>query len=287
MWLAPRWPAPHELIAVLLARQGRREQALIEIRLAIEQAENTPPIALRLLVAMQVSREELARAIPQTPNGDAALRSLSQTPLGELADSILLQRSPNDPDTLLRVAQRLERTPDGETRAKELYEQVLRAHPDHVGAARSLGLLLIRQNQLDRAERVLQQAIDRTHAPSLFEIIARVHAARGNSEPMRRAMRQWLEAVGDDFDERARILGILGDFELALGNYGAAYTAYEQGELAAGDSHPYLARIIEVARRSGDVPRWRGACTRLRELTATDDPRRSACDTPPTSSAPE
>ncbi|MFO0563250.1 MAG: tetratricopeptide repeat protein [Polyangiales bacterium] len=287
MWLAPRWPAPHELIAVLLARQGRREQALIEIRLAIEHAESTPSSAVRLLVAMQVSREEMARAIPRTPNGDALLRALSQTPLGELADSMILERSPNDPDTLLRVAQRVERTPSGLTRAKELYEQVLRAHPDNVGAARQLGMLLINENQLDHAETVVQQAINRTHAPSLFETIARVHAARGHSEPMRRAMQQWIEAVGGDFDERARILGILGEFELGLRNYGAAYTAFEQGDLAAGETHPYLARIVEVARRSGDLPRWRGACTRLRELTATDDPRRSACDTPPTASAPE
>jgi tetratricopeptide (TPR) repeat protein len=286
MWLAPKWPAPHELIAVLLARQGRREQALIETRLAIEDAQGSPIVPVRLLVAMQANRDELLRTVPPGPKGDAALNALSQTPLGEIADSVLLERTPNAPDAMIRVARRAERHPNGTPRAREHYEQVLRAHPDNVEAAQRLAWLLIRENQLDQAEAVIQRAINRTHSPALFEMVARVHAARGNSEPMRRAMQQWIEAVGD-FDERARILGILGELELGLRNYGAAYTAFEQGELAAGETHPYLARIVEVARQSGDLPRWRGACTRLRELTATDDPRRSACDTPPTPSAPE
>lgn len=286
MWLAPKWPAPHELIAVLLARQGRREQALIETRLAIDDAQGSPIAPVRLLVAMQVNRDELLRTVPAGPKGDAALNALSQTPLGELADSVILERTPNDPAAMIRVARRAERGPNGTPRAKEHYERVLRAHPDNVEAAQLLGQLLIRENQLDQAEAVIQRAVNRTHAPALFEMVARVHAARGNSEPMRRAMQQWIDAV-DDFDERARILGILGELELGLSNYGAAYTAFEQGDLAAGETHPYLARIVEVARRSGDLPRWRGACTRLRELTATDDPRRSACDTPPTPSAPE
>jgi len=287
MWLAPKWPAPHELIAVLLARQGRREQALLEARLAIEDAESPPVGVLRLLVALRVTNDELVRAVPSGTKGDAMLRSLSNTTLGEFADNVILQRSPNDADAMLRVGLRAERSPNGTARAKELYEQVLRQHPESVDAARLLGHLLIRENQLDQAEAVIQRTMHRTHSPALFEMVARVHAARGNSEPMRRAMQQWIDAVGGDFDERARILGMLGEFELGLHNYGAAYTAFEQGDLAAGEAHPYLARIVEVARQAGDLPRWRGACARLREFTATDDPRRSACDNPPTPSAPQ
>lgn len=287
MWLAPRWPAPHDLIAALLARQGRREQALIEVRLSLEESVGGSMFLARLLLALNVTLEELRRTIPTGAKGDAALRSFSSTRLAELSDRLLQERSPNDVDALLRVAARVERTPNGAARAKELYQRILQSQPHNAAAARQLSLLLLTEGQIDQAETVIQRAMQHTQAPALFELLARVHAQRGNAEPMRRAMQHWIDAVGGDFDERSRVLGILGELELGLRNYGAAYTAFEQGDLAAGETHPFLGRIVEVARQSGDVPRWRGACTRLRELTATDDARRAACDQAPTPSGPE
>jgi tetratricopeptide (TPR) repeat protein len=287
MWLAPRWPAPHELIAKLFLLQGRREQALIELRIALERDVDLSGTLFSLVVSVRPNQQELARIIPTTPRGDALLRSLSASPvLVEAVDAVILERSATNPDALFRVAARAQSTPEGKSRAREIYQSILRTHPEHIGAARSLSRLMIEAGQLAEAEVVLTRTQARTSSTDLFYSMATLHARRDNPEAMRRVMQQWLERVSSDFDERARVLGLLGELELGMRSFGAAFAAFEQADIAAGENHPYIGRIVEVARQSGDVPRWRGACARLRELTATDDPRRAACDNAPPQQAP-
>lgn len=286
MWLAPKWPAPHELIATLLFLQGRREQALIEARLAIEHDVDLSASLIRLIARMQPNQQELARIVPATPRGDALLRSLATSPrIVEAVDAVVLERSSTNPEALFRVASRAGSTPEGKARARDIYQSILRSHPDHVGAARALSALMIEAGQLTEAEALLTRTQARTSGTELFHTMATLHARRDNAEAMRRVMQQWLERVSSDFDERARVLGLLGELELGMRSFGAAFAAFEQADIAAGENHPYIGRIVEVARQSGDVPRWRGACARLRELTATDDPRRAACDNAPAQQA--
>jgi hypothetical protein len=287
MWLAPRWTAPHELIATLLFLQGRREQALIEVRLAVEQDIDRTASLIGLIARMRPNQRELATIVPITPRGDALLRSLAAFPMiVESVDAVVLERSATNPDALFRVAARAGSTPEGKPRAREIYQSILRTHAEHTGAARALSALMIEAGQLTEAEALLTRTQARTTGTDLFHAMATLHARRDNPEAMRRVMQQWLERVSSDFDERARVLGHLGELELGMRSFGAAFIAFEQADIAAGENHPYIGRIVEVARQSGDVPRWRGACTRLRELTATDDPRRAACDNAPAQQAP-
>lgn len=279
--LAPRWPAPHELIATRLANLGYRRQALLEARLATDEATGSFSLIPGLLTRLNVDAAELRYAVPNTPKGAVVLRSLIGTRIAPLADDLMIERNPNDVDARVRIINRLGNLPADRAAARAQYEELLRRHPEHTTAARELAQLLINNGEIDQAERLLT----RTHALAnnleLYSLLASIYVRRSNTEGMRRTMAQWLERVGGDFDARAHVLATLGERELELGNYGAALTAFDQADLTSSGDHPYLARIVETAARSGDIPRWRGACARLRELTDPDDARRRACDSTP------
>lgn len=281
MRLAPRWPSPHELIAVHLARTGYRRQALLEARLAIGESTGQYILVPELLVSLNATQEELEYAVPDTDKGVVVLRTLASTRLGAIANALMLRRHPDDVDTLLRIAavQRLD--PTTAAQAKTNYQRILDRHPENTTAAQALAQLLINNGEIDQAERLLTRTHVLANNLELYSLLASIYVRRSNTEGMRRTMAQWLERVGGDFDERARVLATLGERELELGNYGAALTAFDQADLTSSGDHPYLARIVETAARSGDIPRWRGACARLRELTDPDDARRRACDSTP------
>ncbi len=277
MRLAPRWPAPHTLLAQIFVATGHRSQALLEANLAVRESDDAIAPMATLLARINATEPELDQAIPQGPRGSALMRSLAtMESMTVMVDAIALRRDPHNTDALLRVARRAEIA--GSTAvAQQSYETIHAAHPENKDAARYLATILIAANRLQEADRVVSRTLETTHDPALYELRARIQMQRGDPVGMRVTMRQWLDQISEDFDQRAVVLGRLGELELELRNYGSAISAFEQADMTAGGEHLYVDRIVVAARVGGDLSRLRNACATLREITNADDPRRNLC----------
>ncbi len=277
MLLAPRWPAPHGILAQIFVSTGNRSQALLEANLAVRESDDAIAPMSALLSRINVTRDELHRAIPPGRRGDQFIQSLATNAnLTELVDEVALERDPNNTAALLRSAHRSE-IAGATALAQQSYETIHRAHPENKDAARFLALMLIHANRLVDADRVVSTTLASTRDPALYELRARIQMQRGDSVGMRVTMREWLDQISEDFDQRAVVLGRLGELELELLNYGSAIAAFEQADMTAGGEHLYIDRIIAAARAGGDLSRLRNGCSTLREITSADDPRRNAC----------
>jgi tetratricopeptide (TPR) repeat protein len=262
--LAPRWAEPHFVLSRVLAARGLRSQALVELRSAVELAPERHVAMGLFLMELHPDAREVERTTPPGPAGAHFLTILGEIagldPIGDIADRLLLARSPDDLGALTREATRAERRHDV-ARQQELYERLVRAHPR--AAVGHVGLATMRAAAGDHrgAEAILRAALRTAPDPRPYLVrLAETQAALRDTEGMRRSMAQLLELAGADIDGRIRVFGRLGSLEESLGNDASALAAYERADAMAYPAHPYLGNIIGIAHRLDDIPRLRGAC---------------------------
>jgi hypothetical protein len=284
--LAPAWSSTHILLAQVLAARGLRSQALLETRLAATLSARYHPAAARLLLAMQVTDEELDRVVPAGTTGTELLRTLGaaavNAPRGAVIDERLLARDPTDVSAWTRVAGRARSRGDraAETRA---WEEILRIRPTEAGGCLGLADMHLARTDdraaVDDAERALGRcALGVREGYEYLRRTAILRARRGDTDGMRRAIDQLLERSGADADQRIAVFALRGQLELELRHESAALSAYELADSMSAPRHPYLASVIRIAHAMGDQGRVRNACMTLREDAELPSDVRPLCN---------
>lgn len=265
MLLAPDWPSPHLVVARWLARQGRIEQAWLEVREAERVAPRSGSREMCLFVAAEDDPEVPRRVFAGEPSRDEILGRAAACPdiAPEMADAL---------DRAL-VADATGEI-DGEARVRLARRALRLHHPEEAlalldGAEASTWSVRLTRAEtlmaLDRAPDAIAALEGRAPVaiePRRLETLARAHAAAGDAEAMRATMlllRSFAAGSGPRLAENAVTLGRL---EEELGNTGRAHAAYDEAS-RLDPASPGLARDAALSEREGDLRRAYLAFTEL------------------------
>jgi hypothetical protein len=292
--LAPSWSNTHILLAQVLAGRGLRTQALLELKLAAALSAQFHLPAARLLLAMQVTDEELDQVVPRGPQqGAEFLRTLGSAaithPRGAAIDERLLARDPSDVQAWIRTANRAHTRGDRVAEARA-WEEILRIRPtESTGCLGLADMHLARANEpaaIDDAERAISRCAIGVRTDAVYlRRVAILRARRRDTEGMRRTIDQLLERSGADADLRIDTFALRGSLEQELGNQSAALTAFELADSMSAPRHPYLPNVISIAHAMGDMGRVRNACMTLRDDGELPVNLRAPCNDAATSGA--
>lgn len=282
MELSPKWARPHIAASTVLDARGLRNQALLELQLAASLEETIHPTVVERLRSMNVTAEQLPLAIPAGILGNQLLglagRSRSAE-LARMADELLISRDAREWQALYRQASRLEANNEV-ARARELYTQITQLAPTAPAGYFGMCVSFLNGNALPEAETWCQRGMRSVRPDQKSPLLVRLgelHARRGQTDLMRRAMAQLLEQAGSDIDARIAALGALGSYEIMLHNDLAALSAFEQADAMSHPEHRYAVQLLTIAQRMGDVPRMRGACITLQEYGQPNAEQRALC----------
>ena len=137
------------------------------------------------------------------------------------------------------------------------------------------GRALLLTQDLDLAERVLQEATEKRPADALaFYYLADAAERRGNVDMARRALLDYRALEGDSPDaaRRAALAVRIGDLSMKLRDGAAAVTWYQRAIEADGADAPLLVRVADAQLLSGD----RDAARATVALAIERDPKNRA-----------
>ncbi|MCS6856629.1 MAG: hypothetical protein NZM37_02850, partial [Sandaracinaceae bacterium] len=260
MELAPSWAGPHLLASQILENLGKSDQAILEMREALERSPFVAGQACRLL-ALHPSAENLMRMAPRNKNRKELIVALITClpldfPGAEESDRKLIEQNPGLVEPYLRLAERALRRKE----VRKAFEILPKAKPDEdpritllrARAAFADGNLALATSEVKKAEERLEDPW-----PAV-ELRARIAAASGNWEAMRDAVSDLRGLAGSRVDRLAEADVLLGQMEAQGGNYGRALAAFE----SAWRSFERIDALVEVARlaeRFGDKERLKAA----------------------------
>jgi hypothetical protein len=278
MQLAPGWTAPHVQAVEWLWNAGRREQALVELGVAMDLG----PQAARAVMC-RVARVDLGGALRAVPAGEQRRLSLELVarcfdPRSKEAgrvDAVIAREFPNDGRAELRTAQRALANGDHQG-AIEAAVAARQAAPELTVESSIVEARALRaQGRLEEAVAALQRA--QRFAPSATAPVieeAELQAQRTDATAMRAALARLHGLSASSAQDTARAFMLAASLERKLGNLGGALRAYDQAYGITGETAA-LGGIADTALALGDRPRAIWAYGLLCDLAGTD---RSACD---------
>jgi len=274
MSLAPGWVEPHMQAAFWLAQLGRRDQAMLELRMAAGIDVERATEGLCRLVSERPVAGEILRAAPEGMRRGALLdrtirHCLTSAP-GVVAtlDADLLKSAPNLIGPRVREVGRL--VANGQTSAAvSTATALVRRWPDERAAHIALTGAHSAAGDFSQALAVAHAGVARWPTDTgLLARVAAIEARRGNASGMRATMATRLGHTRGN-DEAARVLTELGYHEQELGNHGRAMSAFrEAADLA--EALPALRRLASLGEASGRVSSALWAHGRICELRPSD-----------------
>jgi pentatricopeptide repeat protein len=185
------------------------------------------------------------------------------------ADGILrlaLARGPEDPAELIEAATLAAGRHDFRG-ALRLAERARALQPEAIAAYPVLVDALVELGRYDRAERVLQQMIDRKPSLPAYARVSYFRELHGDLDGAADTMARAVSAGGAVPENVAYVRTLLGDLELARGRPGAARRAYGMALAAVPGYTPAAAGRARLAAYRGDlagaIAGWRRIVTRL------------------------
>lgn len=231
MYLAPAEPRPHELAAWTLAEVGRRDQALLEIRLAMGLTRGKASSLYALLFDLSVDRAEAQRVLAGDPERTAEFVTF------------VIRR---DRKSVV---------------ARELQAALWAEHPGRPSVVRAAAEVAVADGNLDTAVAALRSSLaDNPHDISTICLLSRTLSRRGDEEDARQAITEALDARPDHpklLLEAARVEMDGGHWNRARRYLRLAHTAtppHVHSTLAEG--HRLEAELL---RATGDLPASRDA----------------------------
>jgi len=252
---APGWGAPHAVAARWLLKQGRIDQALLEIHEAEQRHPGSAQNMLCEVLASFPLMEHVERGAPSTelrvPYLDrATICSGLPAELRAEIDAAILQSDPTRASAVLRHARRLASQNRAED-AKALIQRALEHDLDNASLWVAVIRLHLTTGDVADARSALEQARSRAvDSRSLTEAQARIEAALGQTDQMRTT----LTRLRGQSQGKARLVAasfiVEGELEASLGNIDEALAAYAAADVASSDT-PALQYAAKLAVKSG------------------------------------
>jgi tetratricopeptide (TPR) repeat protein len=283
MQLAPGWSAPHALAFKGLWQAGQYDQALLELRRAVEIDPYADPDDVCRLA--RADPRFVLVAAPQNAKRRAFLEAAGncvgwEEPSSHPLDAALLHEYPDSIAALERSVWR-DMTAHHTDQALMTLDALQRSHPEH---RRSLAIRL----QVELADGRLSQVVDEADKilPKLNEqeqsqvlsTKAIALARAGAGEQAEQAVAQVRRLASSDADRLSDSFALEGRVHLELREPGSALTSFREAFRIKEDSS-YLRSIAQLAEGLGDRPQalWAymnlcqrepnsDACTRRNEL---------------------
>lgn len=224
----PSWPPIHLARAEIYELEGNPEQAILELKQAIQKGENSPAVVQRLVRAL-VSRKRDAEA-------DEELKKLKQTllvqsELGRLAAHVALGRG----DT---------------ARALALARDAVAVDSPDYGDQVWMGRLLSAANVHDEAEHKLRKAIEGEPAkPEAWVALVQLLASRNRTEDAQTVLGEAEKKI----EPKSRALALAQCAE-AMGKTKEALELYEKAQKADPNNVMVLRSVIRFSIRLGQRP---------------------------------
>jgi tetratricopeptide (TPR) repeat protein len=228
----PSWPPIHLARAEIYELEGNPEQAILELKQAIQKGENSPAVVQRLVQAL-VSRKRDAEA-------DEELKKLKQTllvqsELGRLAARVALRRG----DT---------------ARALVLARDAVAVDSPDYGDQVWMGRLLAAANVHDEAEQKLRKAAEaQPGKPEAWVALVQLLASRNRIKDARTV----LDLAREKIEPKSRPLALAQCAE-ALGETQDALSFYESAQKADPSNVMVLRSVIRFSIRLGQRARAEG-----------------------------
>ncbi len=259
MALAPGWPSPRVEAARWLFAQGRRDQALLELREAGARDPGSVRSVLCDMLGDEPSAELAARAAPEGENRVAVLRIAAacarrHPEVAAAIDALILDADPTDLEAEARnVRRQLARGEHAE--AARAARALLARHPAD-SRAQVLGAeTLVASGDPAEALASLERAESGTDdLAAVLRGRARAEAAAGDVEAMRETVERLRGRAAGSARDIAAAWWLLGGLEHQLGNRGAALHAFAEAHRIQ-PQNARLARIAALARELGDLRR--------------------------------
>ena len=264
----------HYLIALCLRDKGLPEDAVAALTRAIERAPGMLPAReeladlyaasgrfteqleqLQVLAGLDTRRTErqVAIGLAQASAGRAELavatltaaldQATDQSPVNAALGRVWLQLAESRTDR-----------PEAAGRALEALERAASALTATSETKALYGRALARSGQLDAAEQLFQQAIERYPIdPSAFRQLGLVADELGHAAVARTAFMQYLSLVPTDPDA-ASFAARIGALSLKLNEAAAALPWLQRALAAAPDDLPVLTAMAEAQLLAGDAP---------------------------------
>lgn len=277
---------PHYLIALCLRDQGQRDEALASLKAAVERAPG-----------FVAAREELADLYAATGRYTEQLEQLQvlagldgqrterQVAIGlaqaeagrvELAVATLTAALDAAPDqspvnaalgrVWLQIAEAGRERPEAIGKALEALERAASALNATSETKALYGRALVLSGQLEAAEQLFQQAIERYPVDaSAFRQLAAVAEQLGHAELARSALMSYVSLSGADTnsaDHAARI----GHLSLQVHDSAGAVPWLRKALSERPDDLPLMASLAEAQLQTGDLPAARATVTRAQSL---------------------
>lgn len=275
MLLAPAWPSPHLVAARFLATHGHYDQALVEVREALERSPAVSlDVACRIL-QLRPGEETVRRLAPRNDRRRAALAGLAGCVPPDASgagavDEAILALEPTLEEPRGRLADRAVRRGDI-AEARRWSES---------GSAESPVLLLVRARvelAAGDAEAALDSARDAERVATdpwdAVAVRARALARLGRWDEARDTIGELRGLSGARPERLAATDLLLGELERDGGHPGRALAAFEDA-WRSFESLDALVQVARIATDLGDPERARAARRTLceRERTAYCDP---------------
>jgi tetratricopeptide (TPR) repeat protein len=276
----------HYLIALCLRDLGQPEEAIASLTRAIDRAPGMMPAReeladmyaaagrfteqlaqLQVLAGLDTRRTErqVAIGLAQAGAGRAELavatltaaldQAADPSPVNAALGRVWLQLAESRPDR-----------PEATGRALEALERAASALTATSETKALYGRALARSGQLDAAEQLFQQAIERYPVdPSAFRQLGLVADGLGHTAVARSAFMQYLALVPTDPDAAA-FAARIGALSLTLNEASAALPWLQRALVAKPDDLPVLTSMVEAQLLAGDTANARLTLTRALAL---------------------
>ncbi|MGE3956080.1 MAG: tetratricopeptide repeat protein [Vicinamibacterales bacterium] len=287
----------HYLVGLCLRDQGRLDESIAALKRAVERAPGFVPAReeladlfaatgrypdqlgqLQVLAGLDTRRAErqVAIGLAQARSGKADLAIATLSAAAEQAP----EQSPVNAAlgrVWLDVAEARSDRPEALGKALEALERAASALTATSETKALYGRALALSGQLDAAEQLFQQALERYPLdPSAFRQLADVAERLGHTATARTALVDYVALTQPDeaaADHAARI----GQLSLALDDADGAVPWLQRALAARSDDVALLASLADALMRTGDLPQARAAVTRA-QMLAPADRRISALD---------
>ena len=243
MYLAPTEPRGHLLAALLLTEAGRKDQALLELRLAARDGHPLRRV-LDLAAARFPDLADLERSVPDTPKAQMALMDFllahRRPDDAWTVGQALKATDPGDPDLLDRLgrAALAARRPDD---AETLGEALVRLAPERPQGALLVAGAHSQRRDYQGAADALKDGLTRAHGdPALAMTLAGLYLGPLKDPKAARSVLDAMRLPASD-GARARLQSLLGRAAFEQGKTRQALDRYHTAaRLAPWDPGPLI-----------------------------------------------
>jgi tetratricopeptide (TPR) repeat protein len=274
MSLAPGWQAPHVLAFEWLWRNGRLQQAVLELRIAARI--DPQPVAAHICTVTRAGMQHLLAAAQAGPKRAHVLELGAvcfppEHPTSQAIDDLLVREGQASPAVHQRRAFRLARSGRVDEALAEL-DLIQRRYPHHHLIWYVRSQLLLEAGRFREAAEVAATGLRRVppeHEEALLTVRSHALARLGRDAELGATLQALRTHLADRPHRLAEVYGLEGDLAYGRKRFGEALHAYRVAYDISNDSK-YLKGLAAAADEAGDRASARWANSRLCSLHPGD-----------------